>query len=93
MAGAFAATAGGLAGANYPGAVCFLSGHLLAAQTWTSVGKFYRRLLKIYYHLGENFLPPSSPLARQFYYLLVLLPLALAISHTLQRAYQRLLKP
>lgn len=47
---------------------------------------------RIIYHLGEKFLAPSSPWLRQFYYLLVLLPLALVVSHALQRAYQRLVK-
>ncbi len=47
---------------------------------------------RIIYHLGEKFFALSSPWLRQFYYLLVLLPVALVVSHALQRAYQRLVK-
>ena len=47
---------------------------------------------RIIYHLGEQIWPAPSPLSRQFYYLVVLLPAALVISFALQKAYLRLVK-
>jgi peptidoglycan/LPS O-acetylase OafA/YrhL len=45
---------------------------------------------RIVFRIGENLLPAPTPLVRQFYYLLVLLPVALILSYWLQVAYQRL---